>query len=55
MTAIQALVIMVIVASTTGAMSLADLGGCFFAVIGPLLAKVLILDEKTMGFSLIIK
>lgn len=52
---IEALVIMVIVASTIGPMAVALLGGCFCALIGHLVLRVLILDEKTIESSLIMK
>lgn len=50
---IEALVIMVIVASTIGPMAVALLGGCFCALIGHLVSRVLILDEKRIESSLI--
>lgn len=51
-TVTEALVIMVIVASTTGPVALASLGGCFYAMIGHL---VLILYKKTIESSLIME
>lgn len=44
MIVIEALVIMVIVASTIEPMALALLGGCFCALIGQLVSRVWILD-----------
>lgn len=44
----EALVIMVIVASTTEPKTLAFLRGCFCALIGYLVGGVLILDEKAI-------
>lgn len=51
---IEALVIMVIVASTTGPLSLALLGDCFYALIRHQVIG-LIIDEKTIESSLIMK